>query len=546
MFMLRTLGSNISRKVYQTTPTLFRATLVRGKVSLAGLDSSHIKEQRQQSFLENGIEPYPRFIDSDEPFLQIPEVFDKWESKLEKGMKLEEESFTVAGRILSKREASSKLVFYDILQNGNTLQAVATRRYFEGDSEDFAKVNKILHRGDIVKITGIPGKTNTGQMSVFITKELELLSPCLHDLPLHTGLKEPEKRFRNRHLDLLVNRETADILRSRAKIIQFIRKYFDSRSFLEVETPILSPKAGGAIARPFTTKANALGDLDMHLRIAPELYLKQLVIGGIDRVYEIGKQFRNEGIDADHNPEFTTCEFYQAYANMEGLFKTTEDILSGVVYEVKKSHTVEVLGPNDEKVEIDFKPPYNRIYIIDELEKQLATKLPPFNDESIQQYIDLCLEHKVPLTKPYTIPRILDKLVSHFIEPMCVQPTFLCGHPLIMSPLAKAIDKERGITGRFELFVVGKEVVNAYEELNDPEDQRSRFNQQLRDRNSGDIESQLPDDAFCDALEYGLPPTGGWGMGIDRVCALITGVSHIRETLAFPTMKPITTPVDKE
>ncbi|ORY02158.1 lysyl-tRNA synthetase [Basidiobolus meristosporus CBS 931.73] len=455
-------------------------------------------------------------------------------------MKLEEEAFTTAGRIISKREASSKLVFYDILQNGSTLQAVATRRYFEGDNDEFAQINKTLHRGDIVKITGIPGKTNTGQMSVFITKEFELLSPCLHDLPLHTGLKDPEKRFRNRHLDFLVNREAVDILRNRAKIIQFIRQYFDSRSFLEVETPILSPKAGGAIARPFTTKANALGDLDMHLRIAPELYLKQLVIGGIDRVYEIGKQFRNEGIDADHNPEFTTCEFYQAYTNMEGLFKTTEDILSGIVFNIKNSHVVEMDGPDSEKIPISFKPPYRRIYIVDELENQLGTKLPPFRDESIEMYLDLCHKHNVPLSKPYTIPRILDKLVSHFIEPMCVQPTFLCGHPMIMSPLAKAIDKGSEITGRFELFVAGKEVVNAYEELNDPEDQRSRFSQQLKDRNSGDVESQLPDDAFCDALEYGLPPTGGWGMGIDRVCAMITGASHIRETLAFPTMKPIT------
>ncbi|KAG2198687.1 hypothetical protein INT46_003263 [Mucor plumbeus] len=480
---------------------------------------------------------YPRFN------IQ-PEKHGKWITvkdlqkyqPLEKGKKAEDDLVTLTGRIISKRESSAKLIFYDIMQNGESVQVVASRGRFNGSPDDFAEKNKDLCRGDIVSFTGVPGKTNHGQLSVFVTKDMQVLSPCIQDIP-RTGLKDPEKRFRARHLDLLVNPESSKILRTRSKIIKFIRDFFDKRDFLEVETPILSGKAGGANARPFETHAHAM-DMDMQLRIAPELYLKQLVIGGIDRVYEIGKQFRNEGVDADHNPEFTTCEFYQAYGNLESLMKDTEALLSEMAAFVCGSTPIFTKLGN----KINFDEPFRRINVMDRLSSELDTSLQFLESEdALSQLTALCEQKGIKLTGPLTLARILDKLISEYIEPECIQPTFLYNHPIALSPLAKdAIDdKGQTVAARFELFVGGKEIVNAYEELNDPQEQRKRFRLQLQDRQDGDLEAPLPDTDFCDALEYALPPTAGWGMGIDRVVQLMTGTTHIREVLAFPVMRPI-------
>ncbi|CEP18782.1 hypothetical protein [Parasitella parasitica] len=480
---------------------------------------------------------YPRFD------IQ-PEKHGKWITAkdlqkyqpLEKGKKAEDDLVTLTGRIISKRESSAKLIFYDIMQNGEPVQVVASRGRFNGSADEFADKNRDMCRGDIASaFTGVPGKTKHGQLSVFVTKEMQVLTPCLQDIP-RTGLKDPEKRFRARHLDLLVNEDSSKILRARSKIIKFIRDFLDKRDFLEVETPILSGKAGGASARPFETHAHAL-DMDMQLRIAPELYLKQLVIGGIDRVFEIGKQFRNEGIDADHNPEFTTCEFYQAYGNLESLMNDTEIMLSEMASAVCGSDQITTKSGQ----EINFRGPFQRINVIDRLSSELGTSLEFLESEdALTQLTSLCQQKGIVLTAPVTLGRVLDKLISEFIEPECLQPTFLYNHPLALSPLAKdAIDeKGRAVAARFELFVCGKEIVNAYEELNDPKEQRKRFRQQLQDRQDGDLEAPLPDIDFCDALEYALPPTAGWGMGIDRVVQLMTGATHIREVLAFPVMRP--------
>ncbi|KAG0171199.1 hypothetical protein DFQ28_004103 [Apophysomyces sp. BC1034] len=502
--------------------------------------TKHVLSTTGAEACQNQVDParlkYPRFG------LQ-PEKHGRWVTvndvnaytSLQKGEK-SSDLVTLTGRIHTKRESSNKLVFYDVIQNGKTIQVVASKGRFEGSAEEFVEANRVLCRGDIVSFTGVPGKTNHGQISVFVTKEMNVLTPCLHDIP-RTGLKDPEKRFRQRHLDLLVNPEASKILRTRTKIIRYIRHFLDERGFLEVETPVLAANAGGASAKPFTSHARAL-DMEMQLRISPELYLKQLVIGGMDRVYEIGKQFRNEGIDADHNPEFTTCEFYQAYGNLESLMTDTETMLSGLVESVHGKRTL----ISHQGEEINFEQPFARINVFRQLELKLGRPLPNLEDrDTVDQLLRLCADAKIPVSAPFTTARILDKLISHYIEPECIQPTFLYNHPLALSPLAKTGVEEKGcrLAARFELFIGGKEMVNAYEELNEPKEQRRRFEQQALDRQQGDVEAPIPDLAFCDALEYGLPPTAGWGMGIDRIVQLLTGATHIREVLAFPIMRPI-------
>ncbi|KAF9211696.1 hypothetical protein BGZ59_007724 [Podila verticillata] len=458
-----------------------------------------------------GLTPYPRYQPPSIPLAPIRDLVAQYQDTMENGTK-----------------------------DGHAIQAVFNRKAYSGSDEEFEIAAKSLNRGDFVQLSGYVGKTKTGQLSVFITDGFELLAPCLHPIPTRTGLMDPEKRFRNRHLDFLVNREGLENLRKRSRVIKFIRQYLDSRHFLEVETPILSTQAGGANAKPFVTHANAL-DMEMHMRVAPELFLKQLVIGGADRVYELGKQFRNEGIDADHNPEFTTCEFYQAYANLDSLFEMTEDMLQEMAKSVTGSSTVPYKMSNEETVNLSFKKPFRKINIMETLEEKIGAPLPDLDNEPIAELLKLCKENKVFVSAPHTVPRIIDKLISTFIEPECTQPTFLWGHPLIMSPLAKDIklDSGRTVAGRFELFVAGKEIVNAYEELNDPVQQKERFTKQQTDKENGDEEAQPMDQAFCTALEYGLPPTAGWGMGVDRVCQILTGSSHIRDVLAFPTMRTL-------
>ncbi|KAF9175904.1 hypothetical protein BGX21_010706 [Mortierella sp. AD011] len=499
-------------------------------------------EIRLEELNNLSIKPYPRYQQPKVPAVQVKDIITDYQDTMESGTKDETKKVSVSGRIHSKRESSSKLVWFDLMQDGYPIQAVFNRKNYSGSDREFELAAKVFQRGDIVQLTGHLGKTKTGQLSIFITDSFELLAPCLHSIPTRSGLKDPEKRFRNRHLDFLVNQDALEIMKKRRDVIKFIRNYLDSRNFLEVETPILSTQAGGANAKPFATHANALG-MEMHMRVAPELYLKQLVIGGVDRVYELGKQFRNEGIDADHNPEFTTCEFYQAYENLEGLFSMTEDMLQEMAKSVTGSTKVLTNISKDKTIELSFEKPFRRINIMENLEEKLGTALPDLEREPVAELLEICKEHRVFVSTPHTVPRIMDKLISHFIEPECVQPTFLWGHPIIMSPLAKDIKLESGrtVAGRFELFVAGKEIVNAYEELNDPVQQRDRFTKQQNDKENGDEEAQPMDLAFCTALEYGLPPTAGWGMGVDRVCQILTGSSHIRDVLAFPTMRALKT-----
>ncbi|KAI8343619.1 lysyl-tRNA synthetase [Chlamydoabsidia padenii] len=480
--------------------------------------------------------PYPHKFQVD---VALPTFIEKY-SKLEAGQ-VAEEVISVAGRIHNKRASGAKLRFYDLHGEGVKIQIMASAA--DNEEGDFAAIHDLLRRGDIVGVSGCPGKTKRGELSIF-PKKVQLLSPCLRMLPKSNyGFKDQEQRYRQRYLDLIMNTNVRDKFITRSKIISYLRSYLDKQGFLEVETPMMNQIAGGATAKPFITHHNDL-KLDMFMRIAPELFLKMLTVGGLDRVYEIGRQFRNEGIDLTHNPEFTTCEFYMAYADMYDLMEMTEELISGMVHSLFGTYKIEYhpQGPDAPSMEIDFSPPFKRMDMIQTLEEKLNVTFPAgdqlHTDETNQFLNDLLKKHNIDCSAPRTNARMLDKLVGEYLEVNCISPTFITGHPMMMSPLAKKHRERNGLCERFELFVATKEVCNAYTELNDPFDQRERFAQQASDKDAGDDEAQVIDENFCQALEYGLPPTGGWGMGLDRLTMFLTNSNNIKEVLLFPAMKP--------
>jgi lysyl-tRNA synthetase class 2 len=454
-----------------------------------------------------------------------------------------EKEVSVAGRVQSKRMHSS-VAFIVIKQDQTTVQV----KLHPKNCQNYEGSLNEIRKGDVVSVEGKPHRTIRGEISV-LAEKVTLLSPSHHSLPDWNSLLDSNIRYRQRYLDMLVNKQITTVLRKRAQIINYLRQYLNARQFVEVETPSLSPSAGGAIANPFLTYSKSLG-ASLSMRIAPELYLKQLVVGGLDRVYELGKVFRNEGVDKSHNPEFTSCEFYQAYSDYNQLMDFTEELLRSMAFEINGTHKVTIDHPDQEgqKLEIDFSLPFKRISVVEGIETKIGQKLKlthPIKELSDQLH-SICSQYHISIQnsengQPSTPSQLLDKLIGHFIEPETVQPTFLMDHPILLSPLARNHREKPGVTERFELFIGTMELCNAYTELNDPNEQRKRFKMQEDENNLlGIFKSEATkesEEEYCTALDYGLPPTGGWGMGIDRLVMILTGHANIRDVIAFPMMK---------
>ncbi|KAI1122312.1 hypothetical protein F5Y10DRAFT_77386 [Nemania abortiva] len=463
---------------------------------------------------------------------------------IESGNSRRDVEIRVGLRIMAQRTYGA-LRFYDCKAEGVSVQVMCEAK--EATGLPFAEQHDHLRRGDWIGVVGFPGRTkpksrDVGELSIF-AREVVLLTPCLHQLPSsHFGLKDKEQRYRQRYLDLILNDTTRATFIRRSKIIGYLRQFLNDRDFLEVQTPMMNKIAGGAAARPFKTYHNDL-NMDLFMRVAPELYLKQLVVGGLERVYEIGRQFRNEDIDLTHNPEFTTLEFYCAFFDVNDLMDFTEEMISGLVKSVTGSYKTVYHTQDGTAHHVNWEPPWPRIDMIPALEEATGTTFPPADqfhtDESLEFFIKLLEKINMTCSPPLTTSRIIDKLTGEFIESRCISPTFIKGHPMVMSPLAKADRARPGLCERFEVFTCTKEIANAYTELNDPIDQRARFLEQAKDKDKGDLEAQLIDETFCQALEYGLPPTGGFGLGIDRMVMFLTDQYSIKEVLTFPLMKDV-------
>jgi lysyl-tRNA synthetase class 2 len=422
--------------------------------------------------------PYPHKWPVD---TSIENLVSEFEKKCSENGKYLDQTVTSAGRVTSIRKMGNNLFFFDMKSNGAQIQVICSVQTI-GNQEDFNEIDNSISRGDIIGFRGQPGRSKRGEFSI-LADQIKLLAPCLHMLPQErTGIKDPEVRFRQKYLDLLINKGIREKFIVRNKVINYLRRYLNEKGFFEVETPILSEKAGGATARPFKTFHNDM-KMDFTMRVAPELYLKNLIVGGFEKVYEIGKNFRNEGIDHNHNPEFTACEFYWAYADYNDVMDLTEDLLVKMVKDICGSTKIKLKSRHeDREVEIDFALPWKRISIIEELEKIVNKKFPEdLNSEEANKFLDeLCQELHVHCSAPRTTARLIDKLVGHYIEPGCVNPTFLINHPQVMSPLAKPHRSIKGLTERFELFINQFEIVNSYTELNDPFIQKDTFLGQMQ------------------------------------------------------------------
>ncbi|MGM9560862.1 MAG: lysine--tRNA ligase [Phascolarctobacterium sp.] len=433
----------------------------------------------------------------------------------------------MAGRVMAIR-GHGKTCFMDMQDKTGRMQ-LYVRKDVLGE-EDYSLV-KMMDIGDTIGVTGIPFRTHMGEISIKVVK-MEMLSKSLRPLPEKWhGLKDIETRYRQRYVDLIVNPEVRDTFVKRSQIIRSVREVLDSHDFLEVETPILNTIAGGAAARPFISYHNAL-DMQVYMRIAPELYLKRLIVGGMDRVYELGRVFRNEGIDNRHNPEFTSVEIYQAFADYRDMMDLTEEVVVKTAMKVLGTTKITYEG-----VEIELASPWKRLSMIDAVKEYSGKDFTNVTD--LEEARAMAKELNVPVEPSFGIGKIINACFEEYVEDKLIQPTFITGHPKEISPLAKSNPDNPEITDRFEAYIYGREICNGFTELNDPIDQRERFLKQVEERANGDEEANMMDEDFVNALEYGLPPTGGLGIGIDRLVMFLTDSSTIRDVLFFPTMKPL-------
>ena len=478
-----------------------------------------VRKEKLDKLKEEGKDPYKiTKFNRTHTSQEIKDNYDELEGK----------DVTIAGRIMAKR-IMGKASFCHIQDSEGKIQSYVSINDLGEESYKAFKEDDI---GDIIGITGFVFKTRTGEISIH-AKEVTLLSKSLRPLPekFH-GLKDTDLRYRQRYVDLIVNPEVKDTFIKRTQIIKEMRKILDEKKYVEVETPILNTIPGGAAARPFITHHNSL-DIDMYLRIATELYLKRLIVGGFDRVYEIGRIFRNEGMDIKHNPEFTTIELYQAYANLDDMMNLTEELVSKIAEKVLGTTKITYQGQ-----EIDLTPSWKRVTMIDAIKEVTGVD---FNTISTDEEAQEAAKKAGVPVDPIKTTRgdIIAAFFDEKVEETLIQPTFIYEYPIENSPLAKKLENDERMTQRFELFIGGREYANAFSELNDPIDQYERFLAQVKQREAGDDEANMMDTDFVTALEYGMPPTGGMGMGIDRLVMLLTDEASIRDVLLFPTMKPL-------
>ncbi|MGO3725082.1 lysine--tRNA ligase [Staphylococcus carnosus] len=489
-------------------------------------DQMQVRRQKLQELIDLGIDPFGKRFDRTASAEELKEEWDQY-SKEELHEKEDEEAahVAIAGRLMTKR-GKGKAGFEHIQDLSGQIQ-IYVRKDQVGE-EQFA-IWKMADLGDIVGIEGVMFKTNTGELSVK-AKSFTLLSKSLRPLPdkFH-GLQDVEQRYRQRYLDLITNQESTQTFINRSKIIQEMRNYLNSKGFLEVETPMMHQIAGGAAARPFVTHHNAL-DATLYMRIAIELHLKRLIVGGLEKVYEIGRVFRNEGVSTRHNPEFTMIELYEAYADFHDIMDLTE----GTIRHISKKVLGTAVVPYGE-YEVDLDSPWKRVHIVDAVKE--ATGVNFFDVKSDEEARELAKEHGIEITDHMTYGHILNEFFEQKVEETLIQPTFVYGHPIEISPLAKKNPEDPRFTDRFELFIVGREHANAFTELNDPIDQRERFEAQLKEKEQGNDEAHEMDEDYIEALEYGMPPTGGLGIGIDRLVMLLTNSPSIRDVLLFPYMR---------
>lgn len=481
-----------------------------------------VRRKKLEDLVSKGIEPFGNRFDVDSNSKEIFDNYDKYTKEELHDMVI---PVVIAGRIMTKR-TKGKAGFMHIQDKFGQIQVYVRE---DAIGEELYSVFEDADLGDIVGIHGHVFRTNMGELSVKADKYTHLVK-ALRPLPEKWhGLSDVEERFRRRYVDLITNEEAKKVAFLRPRIIRAIQKYLDDLGYVEVETPVLSSILGGASARPFVTHHNTL-NMDMYLRIATELPLKRLLVGGMDAVYEIGRLFRNEGMDRNHNPEFTTIELYKAYTDLEGMMDITEGMLSYVAKEVLGTYELEWKGNT-----ISLAPKYKRVHMVDAIKE--VTGVDFFKKMSLDEAKKIAKEHHVEIEDHYSYGHIVNAFFEEFVESTIIEPTFVYGHPLEISPLARKDKNDPRFTERFELFISGSEYGNAFTELNDPIDQYERFENQLKERELGNDEANDMDLDFVEALEYGMPPAGGLGIGIDRLVMLLTGSESIREVILFPHMK---------